>query len=86
MTRVIVEGIPVWKNGGGELFYYEPELTEQIRKIGTMESGFLANWKEVCADSLAAYRNGQKVRPREFAQRNSGLRTSAAAATAAQQN
>lgn len=67
MTRVMVEGIPVWKNAGGDLFYYDPDLKEQTLKVGTLEGGFAANWKEVCAGALEAYREGLKIRPRALA-------------------
>ncbi len=68
MTRVLVEGIPVWKNAGGQLFYYDPDVTGELLQVGTLEGGFASNWKEVCAGALASYREGLKIRPRALAQ------------------
>lgn len=64
MTRVLVEGIPIWKNGTGEIFYYEHEPAGQPIKIGTLAGGFSGDWIEACAEGLAAYRQNLKVRAR----------------------
>ena len=62
--RHMYQGIPVWKNGAAEFFYYDTDLTKPVIKIGTEADGFANNWKELCAERLEAHRAalGPRVR------------------------
>lgn len=65
--RIMVQGIPVWKDAAGRLYYYEtstpPTETTKIL-IGTEASGFNPDWKHLLDPSLRAYREASKTRSR----------------------
>jgi len=64
--RVIMHGIPVWKDAEGRLFYYEsitPPTPETRIQIGTEASGFNPDWKDLLTHTLSSYRASSKSRP-----------------------
>lgn len=64
MTRVLVEGVPVWRNGAGELFFYDQNADQPALKIGSTEGGFVEGWEAILEERLTAYRAAQTARPR----------------------
>jgi hypothetical protein len=56
MTRVLIEGLPAWKNGAGELFFYDQDLSKPPFQIGTIEGGFADDWVSRLQERLAEYR------------------------------
>lgn len=65
--RVLVEGIPYWKDSTGNLYYYESSTypTEQARIcLGTESSGLSADWQTLLEEKLASYRVGLASRSR----------------------
>lgn len=67
MTRLLVDGVPVWKNGDGDLFFYDQDLTQPPLKVGTVAGGFAAGWADALAERLAAYRVAAAPRARAAA-------------------
>lgn len=67
MTRVLVEGVPVWKNAADELFYYD---TQAPIKIGTLSGGFEEGWQTVLQGSLESYRAAAAPRARAAPKKN----------------
>ena len=61
--RVIIRGIPCWKDAEGGLYYYESSAQpgENRIKIGTESTGINA---ELLGEVLTAYRAAQKPRAR----------------------
>ncbi len=55
MTRVLVEGVPAWKNAAGDLFYYDQDSSQTPLQIGTA-GAFADDWAEIVEERLTAYR------------------------------
>lgn len=64
LTRTLVDGIPVWKSAGGDLFYYDSDLTQPALKIGTVAEGLSADWAGTLEGRLTAYRAAAGPRTR----------------------
>lgn len=65
--RIMMHGIPVWKDTEGRLYYYEtatPPTAENRIQIGTEATGFNPDWKVLLEGPLHSYREGSKSRPR----------------------
>lgn len=65
--RIIVHGIPVWKDTEGRLFYYEtanPPTEETRIQIGTEAGGFNPDWKDVLESHVKNYRQLSRTRSR----------------------
>lgn len=65
--RVIVRGIPVWKDAEGRLYYYETATppTEATRiQIGTEAGGFNPDWKNLLGPLVQAYQEKAQSRSR----------------------
>lgn len=65
--RILVNGVPSWKNSNGNLYYYETSTppTEQSRiLIGSEATGLNPDWVNRLEPMLRAYRSGQKSRAR----------------------
>lgn len=67
MTRLLVDGVPVWKNGEGDLFFYDQDLARPPLKVGTVAGGFSEGWADALAERLAAYRVAAAPRARATA-------------------
>jgi hypothetical protein len=66
-TRVLVDGIPYWRDGEGKYYYYESAaypVPETRICLGSETTGLCADWQTKLAEALAAYRASQKARPR----------------------
>lgn len=66
-TRILLEGIPVWKTADGTLYYFDsstPPTPETRICIGTESTGFCSNWKDLLAEALASYRTTATTRAR----------------------
>ena len=65
--RILLNGIPVWKDAEGRLFYYEssaqPTSDSRIQ-IGTEATGLSNDWKSLLEPRLTAYRETQASRAR----------------------
>lgn len=64
MTRLIVQGIPVWKATDGALYAYDTE--QPLLRIGTGET-FDAGWNTAYEERLTAYRGAAVPRARASA-------------------
>ena len=65
LQRVLVQGVPVWKNSTGELFAWEPAAaTASLLKLGTEAEGFIDGWKDLYEPRLQEYRASLAARPR----------------------
>lgn len=65
--RIMMNGVPCWKDGDGNLYYYETSThpTEQNRiLIGTEATGLNPDWVNRLEPMLRAYRASQKSRTR----------------------
>lgn len=65
--RVILNGIPMWKDTEGRLFYYETAThpTPETRiQIGTEATGLSPDWNVSLEQKLQTYRQGSQSRPR----------------------
>ena len=62
--RVIVQGIPVWKNSANEYYAYESDVTTNPIRLGSETEGFTVNWTEFYSARLDAYRNELASRKR----------------------
>lgn len=68
--RVLVEGIPYWKDPQGSLYYYESAThpTPETRIcLGTESTGLSADWQTLLQDKLTSYRAGLASRSRAVA-------------------
>ena len=65
--RIIMNGVPMWKDTEGRLFYYEssthPTLESRIQ-IGTEATGIAENWQTLLDPRLITYRETQVSRTR----------------------
>jgi hypothetical protein len=68
--RVIIDGIPYWKDAEGALYYYEnsthPAPDSRIQ-LGTQATGLRPDWQPLLSSKLADYRAAAKSRPRAAA-------------------
>jgi hypothetical protein len=66
-TRIIVDGIPYWKDTEGTLYYYEgsthPTSDNRIQ-LGTQANGLRSDWELSLSSTLAAYRTAAAPRAR----------------------
>ena len=65
--RVLIHGIPVWKDSEGRLYYYEtstPPTPDTRIQIGTEATGFNPDWKTLLEGPLHNYREAARQRPR----------------------
>ena len=65
--RILLSGVPVWKDAEGRLFYYESSTqpTSDTRiQIGTEANGLHADWKSLLESRLTTYRGSQASRAR----------------------
>ena len=62
--RVIVKGIPVWKNSANEYFAYEQDVATNPIRLGSESEGFTVNWKEFYEARLNSYRDSLITRIR----------------------
>lgn len=69
-TRVLVDGIPYWRDADGKYYYYEsgafPTAEGRIC-LGSETTGLCADWQSKLEAALATYRAGLKARPRAAA-------------------
>ena len=65
--RILLNGVPVWKDATGSLFYYEsstqPTADTRIQ-IGTEATGLSPDWKTRLEQKLQAYRQTSQTRAR----------------------
>jgi hypothetical protein len=86
-TRILLEGIPYWKDAQGAIYYYESSTqpTEADRIcLGTEGTGLVADWEARLAPTLSSYREGQQPRgraPAAAAVQSQAQTTQAAVAT-----
>ena len=68
-TRVILNGIPYWKDTDGTLYYYEssvPPTAETRIALGSETTGLFPDWQErgLLSSALQRYREEEKPRVR----------------------
>jgi hypothetical protein len=65
--RILMNGVPVWKDAAGSLFYYEtsaqPTADTRIQ-IGTEANGLSPDWKARLEQKLQVYRETSQTRAR----------------------
>jgi len=65
--RVLLEGVPYWKDVTGNIYYYEssafPSAESRIC-LGTESSGLFADWQTRLETTLSGYRTAAVSRPR----------------------
>jgi hypothetical protein len=70
LQRILHDGVPVWKDAAGVIYYYEssaqPAEGHRIR-LGTISGGLDADWETRLVPVLAAYREEIKAGPRATA-------------------
>jgi hypothetical protein len=64
MQRIMIQGIPVWRNGDKDLFAYDHTTTANPLRIGNEATGFSATWKDLFEPRLQAYRESLQPRSR----------------------
>ena len=65
--RILLHGVPVWKNVDGGLYYYEsstPPTTDTRIQIGTEATGLNPDWKIILETQLKEYRVSAQTRSR----------------------
>ena len=62
--RVMVNGIPVWKNSANEYYAYEQDVATNPICIGSEANGFTVNWEEFYVTRLNEYRESLAARIR----------------------
>jgi len=65
--RIIMRGIPVWKDAEGRVYYYESAVppTEANRiQIGTEAGGFNTDWKDILESRVQSYQQKAQSRSR----------------------
>lgn len=65
--RVVLDGIPYWKDADGALYYYEGSVhpTPDSRiQLGTQADGLRPDWQQLLSSPLAGYRAAARSRPR----------------------
>ena len=66
-TRIILNGIPYWKDVDGALYYYEGSIfpTPEGRIcLGSQTDGLRPDWQELLSSKLDSYRATAASRPR----------------------
>lgn len=64
--RVMINGIPVWKNSENEYFAYEPDVVTRPIRIGSQEYGFDVDLEKYYETRLAEYRQSLTARIRSL--------------------
>ena len=67
--RVIVDGVPVWKNAANEYYAYEHDVETNPICVGSESMGFTVDWKKYYQVRLAEYREKLVSRVRVSAQK-----------------
>ena len=62
--RVIVNGIPVWKNSLSEYFAYELDVVTNPIQLGSETDGFNMTWKDLYKSRLESYQASLATRVR----------------------
>ena len=65
--RILLKGVPVWKDAEGRLYYYEnstPPTHDNKVLIGTEAAGLNSDWQIVLQSYLHTYREGAASRAR----------------------
>jgi hypothetical protein len=73
--RVVLDGIPYWKDAEGAIYYYEgstPPTADTRIQLGTQADGLRSDWQPLLSSALNSYRAAAQPR----------LRAAATAATA----
>lgn len=66
-TRILIDGIPYWKDTEGALYYYEgstPPTPDTRIQLGTQATGLRSDWEHTLSSTLAAYRAAAAPRAR----------------------
>jgi hypothetical protein len=67
LQRILHDGVPVWKDAAGVIYYYEsstqPAEGHRIR-LGTISEGLDQEWETRLIPLVAAYRGEIKAVPR----------------------
>ncbi len=66
-TRIILDGIPYWKDAAGDIYYYEGSAfpTPEGRIcLGSQTHGLRSDWQELLSSKLDSYRATAASRPR----------------------
>ena len=69
-TRIILNGIPYWKDAAGDLYYYEGSAfpTPEGRIcLGSETNGLRPDWQDLLSSKLDSYRAAAASRPRATA-------------------
>ena len=64
MQRVMVQGVPMWRNSAKELFAYDHITTTNPIRLGTESGGLVAGWQDIFEPRLKQYRESLDVRAR----------------------
>lgn len=64
MQRVMVNGIPMWRNGAKDLFAYDHTTTTNPLRIGNEATGLVTGWSDLFEPRLKQYRENLEVRAR----------------------
>ena len=65
--RILLNGVPVWKDSEGKLYYYDtqtPPTTDTRICIGTETTGLSSDWQTTLQDRLTSYRTTLTSRSR----------------------
>ena len=62
--RVMINGIPVWKNQTNEYYAYEADVATKPIRIGSESTGITFDWEKYYATRLDEYRNSLTTRQR----------------------
>jgi hypothetical protein len=62
--RVMINGIPVWKNTTNEYYAYEADVATNPIRIGAETTGITVDWEKYYATRLDEYRNSLTTRLR----------------------
>ena len=66
--RTFINGVPVWKDTEGKIYYYESQILPENRICIGTDTGVSSNVKELLNESLQTYR--QSIKPRTRAGKN----------------
>uniref|UniRef100_A0A6C0K0T6 Uncharacterized protein n=1 Tax=viral metagenome TaxID=1070528 RepID=A0A6C0K0T6_9ZZZZ len=62
--RVMINGIPVWKNKSNEYYAYEPDVATNPICIGSQSTGIMVDWEKYYLVRLNEYRENLASRVR----------------------
>ena len=62
--RVMMNGIPIWKNLTNEYYAYEPDVGTNPIRIGSESTGIVFDWEKYYVTRLNEYRNSLTSRLR----------------------